>query len=144
MHLNIRTCLSWLAINIFPLAAFADPSSGSHHIAGTDNPITFPYVLQILASFFAVVAFILFLAWLMRKSGRFGAAGDRRIKVISSMSLGMREKIVLVNVDGVNIVVGVAPGQIRTLHVSAGEVHDDSVVNEGNDVFGRLIGKFLK
>jgi flagellar protein FliO/FliZ len=144
MNSMIRKIIILLSLNLIPLIATADISAGIHHNAGADNPITFPYILQIIASFIAVVVFILFLAWLMRKSGRFGSVGNKRITIISSMSLGMREKIVLVNVDGVNIVVGVAPGQIRTLHVATGKEHDEPLTNDDRDGFGRLLGKFLK
>ena len=144
MSFLIRKCLSCLALSLIPMAALADIATEKHRIAGAENPISFPYILQIFGSFIAVVAFILFLAWLMKKTGRFSASGNRNIKIISSMSLGMREKIVVVNVEGVNIVVGVAPGQIRTLHVSPGTVQDDAVSGESGEGFGRIMSKFLK
>lgn len=138
-----KSALLCMTAYIMPLVAQADLPAVSRHIAASDNPISFPYILQIGISFVAVVAFILFLAWLMKKSGRFGTAGNRGIKVISSLSLGMREKIVLVNVNNVNIVVGVAPGQIRTLHVLAGTIPEE-MIGDSDDGFGRLMGKFLK
>jgi len=126
-----------------PLAAEADIPTVSRHFTDVDNPVGSHYILQIATSFIAVVAFILLLAWLMKKTGRFGTTNNANIEIISSLSLGIREKIVLVKVNDVNIVVGVSPGQIRTLHVLTGTLQD-AAINNDNDGFGRLIGKFLK
>ena len=38
------------------------------------------------------------------------------LKVISGVAVGQRERIVLVEVNDTWLVVGVAPGQVRTLH----------------------------
>lgn len=146
MHSTIRKVLSWFTLLLLPaVTVAADISSNNHHIAGSDNPIGFSYVLQIIASFVAVIAFIIMLGWLMRKTGRFGAANNKTFRIVSSMSLGMREKIVLINVEGVNIVVGVAPGQIRTLHV-LGNIPDkeDADRTKDSDRFGRIIENFMK
>ena len=64
------------------------------------------------------------------------------------MSLGMREKILVIEVGGENIVVGVAPGQIRTLHVLDGNVelakNSDVKSHIENRGFKQLIDKFSK
>jgi len=64
------------------------------------------------------------------------------------MSLGMREKILVIEVGGENIVVGVAPGQIRTLHVldSNAELANKNDVksHSENRGFKQFIDKFSK
>ena len=91
------------------------------------SPMSVSYMIQILVSFLIVISVIFALAWLMRRTGRFSYGSKQTIKIKSSMSLGMREKILLVEVGGVNILVGVAPGQVRTLHVL-------DEMEEGNDI----------
>jgi len=39
------------------------------------------------------------------------------VQVLGGVSLGTRERAVLLSVDGTRLLVGVAPGQVRTLHV---------------------------
>lgn len=118
------------------------------HLASVQSPMSISYVVQILISFLFVIGFILLLAWLMRRTGRFGSGSSQIIKIISSMSLGMREKILIVEVGGVNIVVGVAPGQVRTLHVIEGNIENvnkeitKGFVDRGG--FKQLIEKFSK
>jgi flagellar protein FliO/FliZ len=117
-------------------------------LASVESPMNLSYVAQILISFLLVIGFIFFMAWMMKRSGRFGYGSGQTIKIISSMSLGMREKILVIEVGGENIVVGVAPGQIRTLHVLDGNVEltnkDDIKSHTENRGFKQLIDKFSK
>jgi len=137
------SCLALCALPTLSLAAGAMPEG--RHLA-SEGGISFGYMLQILFSFVAVIAFIFGFAWLMRRSGRFGAAGSGRgLRIVSSLSLGMREKIMVVNVGEKNIVVGVAPGQIRALYVMEGEAGPSEAPATGKGGgFGPLLGRFLK
>ncbi|MDM0074594.1 flagellar biosynthetic protein FliO [Variovorax sp. J2P1-59] len=65
----------------------------------------------------AVVLGLIFLcAWLARRFGlqRFG--GGHVVKVVSSSSVGQRERVVVVEVGATWLVLGVTPSQINTLH----------------------------
>jgi flagellar protein FliO/FliZ len=137
------------ALSLIPQAGIAEAvKKPVAPLVSAENPISFSYVLQILVSFFLVLGFILLMAWLMRRTGRFGHGGGQIIKIISSISLGMREKIILVEVGSVNILVGVAPGQIRTLHVLGGGVEikneDEGKSDSHHRGFKQLIDKFSK
>lgn len=66
----------------------------------------------------AVLLLILALAWLFKRFGsRLPLAGRGPVQVLGGVSLGTRERAVLLSVDGTRLLVGVAPGQVRTLHV---------------------------
>lgn len=91
-----------------PLAALADTATAPGVSAGT-------YVQAMLA-LALIVSLLIGTAWLARKvsGGRgFGQAGMR---VVGGVALGPRERIVLVEVGDTWLVVGIVPGQIRTLH----------------------------
>jgi len=64
-----------------------------------------------------VLGLIAALAWGLRRFGRVPVGGRGAVKVLGGVSLGNRERAVLLSVDGVRLLVGVAPGQVRTLHV---------------------------
>ena len=63
-----------------------------------------------------VVGLILACAWLARRFGlqRFG--GGQLVKVVSSTAVGQRERVVVVEVNGQWLVLGVTPQNINTLH----------------------------
>lgn len=64
-----------------------------------------------------VLGLIALLAWGLRRFGRVPAGGRGMVQVLGGVSLGNRERAMLLSVDGVRLLVGVSPGQVRTLHV---------------------------
>jgi flagellar biosynthetic protein FliO len=122
--------------------------NGGRHAAAVGSPMSFSYVVQIFISFLVVIGFILLMAWLLRRTGRLGHGDGQIIKIVSSISLGMREKIMVVEVGTEHIVIGVAPGQIRTLHILEGEMEAkrklDVKDNSDRRGFRQLIEKFSK
>lgn len=66
-------------------------------------------LLVILAVIFAV-------AWLLRRAGGPGGLSGQRLKVVSSIAVGQRERVVLVQVEKTWLVLGVGGGQVNRLH----------------------------
>ena len=137
-----------LFLYIYPNISVAEVlAKQGANTTGMEGPMSYSYVVQILISFLVVIAFILILAWLMRRTGRFGYGNRQIIKILSSISLGMREKILLIDVAGEKFVVGIGPGQIRTLHVldSNVKLNDDELRSQvKNTGFKQIIDKFTK
>lgn len=78
---------------------------------------------QVVFGLLLVLVVIAVLAWLYRRQGGFRPASNPQLSVMASLSLSARERLVLVRVCGVQLLLGVAPGQIRTLHV-LGEISE--------------------
>jgi len=74
-------------------------------------------VLQILAGLAVILGLILGMAWFMRRLGGLPGTGGGALKVLGGVSLGQRERVVLLQAGDQQLLIGVAPGQIRTLHV---------------------------
>lgn len=65
---------------------------------------------------FGVIVLILALAWLARRAG-FGQQGQRgAMRVVDSTLLSARQRVVMVEVGGTWLVLGVSAGEIRMLH----------------------------
>lgn len=64
-----------------------------------------------------VIALILGLAWVLKKYGRLPSHNLVDMKVLGGLSLGTREKAILIEVDNKRLLVGVTPGHIQTLYV---------------------------
>lgn len=67
--------------------------------------------------------------WGVHKFGGLHASGAGKMRVVGGLSLGMREKVILLQVGKKQLVLGVTPGRIQTLHVLEGDdclVRDDS------------------
>jgi len=89
-------------------------------------------LLETAAGLVLVLLLILGLAWLVRRFGRFPGLAHGAVQVLGGVSLGPREKAILLSVQGMRLLVGVAPGNIRTLYVIGEEMRhaevDDSAV----------------
>lgn len=74
-------------------------------------------LLQAGLGMLMVLGLIFACAWLARRFGlqRFGGGGQV-VKVVSSASVGQRERVVVVEVAGTWLVLGVTSHQVHTLH----------------------------
>ncbi|MCK5189606.1 MAG: flagellar biosynthetic protein FliO, partial [Methylococcales bacterium] len=59
--------------------------------------------------------------FLLRKANKFSVTGSGKMTVLGGLSLGMREKVILLQVGKKQLILGVTPGRIETLHVLEGE-----------------------
>ncbi len=64
-----------------------------------------------------VLAVIFACAWLVRRMNGLSGMNNQAMKVVSVMALGTRERIALIEVGGQQILIGITPTAIRTLHV---------------------------
>ncbi|KTC86408.1 flagellar biosynthetic protein FliO [Legionella brunensis] len=102
-----RFCLFWM---LFPVTVWANNK------AGNSPSITNGELLRVMAGLLLVVGVIVFLSWLLRRVNSAGLGNTNGFKVIVSMSLGTREKIMLVNIGNRFLLLGVTSGSINTLH----------------------------
>jgi len=79
------------------------------------NPVGAGHLLQVFLGLVLVLALVLATAWMLRRVGRVPGLSNQAIKMIGAAAVGTRERVVLLEVSGTWILVGVAPGQIRSL-----------------------------
>ena len=77
-------------------------------------------LLIVLSVFFLCV-------WGVRKLTGLTVSGAEKIRVVGGLSLGLREKVMVLQVGKKQLVLGVTPGRIETLHVLEG---DDCLIKE--------------
>lgn len=63
-----------------------------------------------------IVSLLIGAAWLARKISGGKKFGRSDMKIIGGVALGPRERIVLLEIGNQWLVIGIVPGQIRTLH----------------------------
>ena len=80
-------------------------------------------LVQLLLGLLLVIGLIFLLAWLMRRVQQIGPRGGQVIKVVASQALGPRDRLVLVQVGGEQILLGLSAGRISPLHVLSEPVH---------------------
>jgi flagellar protein FliO/FliZ len=105
-------CLSAAAVLPTVPTAAAEPVRSSFGAAG---------LLQAGLGLAFVVAMIFGCAWVARRFGLQQTGSGRLLKVVSSAMVGQRERVVVVEIGGQWLVLGVAAGQVRPLHSMAAQ-----------------------
>ena len=72
---------------------------------------------EVAFALIVVLAAIFAIAWLLRRMRIVGNRVGGAIDVLANVQLGQKERAVLLKVGSTQILVGVAPGQVNTLHV---------------------------
>ncbi|MCF6202786.1 MAG: flagellar biosynthetic protein FliO [Methylococcaceae bacterium] len=89
--------------------------------------VTSDHVMSWALGLIIVIALFFACIWLMRKMGALPENSKQKMRVIAGLSLGGREKVMLVQVGEKQIVLGVSPGRINNLLVLE---ENDRVVQE--------------
>ncbi len=97
-------------------AMAAGKSAGSTVASQTLAMHPSDYFLQILLSLIFILLIIFFAAWFLKRTALVNGAADGQLKVIGGVSLGQREKVVILQVGQEQILVGVTTTHITKLH----------------------------
>ncbi|MEK6748920.1 MAG: flagellar biosynthetic protein FliO [Pseudomonadota bacterium] len=82
--------------------------------------------LKVLFALLITLLFIAGIAWFARRYQRFSAP-TQVIKILGGVSLGQRERAVLIQVGDVQLVLGVGSGSVNTLHVMSTPVQPSPI-----------------
>ena len=89
--------------------------------AGSTAPVASGQALQVVLGLCVVLGMIVAAAWAARRLQAIRPQGSGHIRIIEGMALGTRDKLLLVEVDGRRVLLGLSAGRIATLHSFSGE-----------------------
>ena len=95
-------------------------------------------MIKITLSLLLVLAAIVTVAWLLKRMNVAQQGRGNLLKVIGSVAVGQRERVVLIEIGESWLLVGVGPGQIRTLHTLA-KGDTASPRPEADNQFGKML-----
>ena len=120
------------------------------HPAYTPPPaVSSGNIVQIIFSLLLVLAAIALVAWLLKRVNSSQLGSGNLLKILGSIAIGQRERIILVEVKDTWLVVGIGPGQIRTLHTlqkQEGSNTESSSLNPppSENKFANLLSSILR
>lgn len=85
------------------VGTISDASTGQH------------YLMQLTSGLVIVLLCIIVLAWLAKRFNRLQSTPDGSLEIVSGLSVGARERIVLVKAGRRHLLIGVSPGQVSAL-----------------------------
>ena len=101
--------LSLKAAAIIPTAVPSAATESTRGVGGAG-------ILQALLGLAFVIGLIFFCGWAAKRFGLRQPGSGTLLKLISSVSLGQREKVVVIEVGATWLVLGVTPTQVNLLH----------------------------
>ncbi len=96
-------------------------------------------ISKVLLGLLLVIAVFLFSAWLLKRLQLGVNPQHSQMKTLAAMALTNRERVMLVEVAGVQMILGVAPGSVTALHV-----FDTPVVPTSDDQNAGFAGKLAQ
>ncbi|MEC4721361.1 flagellar biosynthetic protein FliO [Noviherbaspirillum sp. CPCC 100848] len=116
---RIPIALAMLATSIAQAAEQAAAPAATAAAAATTataaSPASAGSLLQVLLGLVAVLALMAGGVWLLKRMGVAGTANGNVARVVGGVSVGNRERVLVVEVADQWIVVGVAPGRVSAL-----------------------------
>ena len=101
------------------------------------------YLLQVIGSFVVVILLLIGVLLLLRRFNGVSSQMSGNMRVISSVGVGQRERVVLLQVGVEQILIGVGPGNVRKIHAFDQPVVEASPSTTPNfsDVWKVVMGK---
>jgi len=112
----LRRILAGLAV-VSPGLVLAASEKGTAVAELPQSPLGVGAMMQTMGGLLLILVVIFALGWLFRRFGKLPQAGKGMVTVLGGVSLGPRERAVVLQVGEIRILVGVAPGRVQTLHV---------------------------
>jgi flagellar protein FliO/FliZ len=98
-------------------ALLASASARAAGVPSAPQLFSGAYLAQVLGSLLLVFLCLFAVIYLLRRFNRIGSVQGMPLRVLGSASVGTREKIVLIEAGSEQLLIGVAQGSVRTLHV---------------------------
>lgn len=105
--------LAALCLAALPLPA-AEPASNPSPLGA--QPLGAGYVIELIVGLAIVLTAVFVMAWVLRRMGHFSGSLGGSMKVLGGLSVGQRERVVLIQVGETQLLLGVAPGSVQRLH----------------------------
>ena len=117
---------------------------GAGRLGQAQDPMVMTSLWQLTLGLLLVLGLIVAIAWVLKRSGRFQMAAGGGLRILGGLSMGTRERVVLLQVGDTQLLVGVAPGRVQTLHIldkPLGSTGSAATIPGFSDHLGRLLNK---
>jgi flagellar protein FliO/FliZ len=110
----------------------------------SQSPDVTSSLLKVTGGLLLVILAILGSAWAYRRFGNMTPIANDALRVIGGVSMGAKERVVLMQVGEEQILLGVSPGRIQRLHVLEKNIDVGSEKTPENKSFSTQLNSALK
>ena len=106
-----------ISLSVFELPAIPAIAQEAAPAVSPSSLFTGDYLLQVVGSFVVVILLLVAVLVMLKRFNGVSSSIGGDMRVVSSVGVGQRERAVLLQVGEQQVLVGVGPGNVRTLHV---------------------------
>lgn len=109
---------SAVAQSVSPVAANQPNTNPYYQNANSNSPQigSGGHLLNVTLGLMLIIGLIFGLSWFVKRFSQGPFSGNSHLKIIATMPLGTRERIVLIDAGGQQLLLGITPTHINTLH----------------------------
>jgi len=125
---------------------YASAATGKEKPPGplVSDPIGFGDFAQMFLGLIVVVAAIFVMAWAIRRMGNIQTSVSGSLKILGGISLGQRERAIILQVGEKQLLLGVSPGHIKTLYVLEEPIASTTHIESQDESFAQKLQSILK
>lgn len=97
------------------------------------------HLVNVTLALMGIIGLIFAISWFVKRFSQGAFSANAHIKVVSAMPLGTRERIVLIDAGGQQILLGITATNINTLHVFETPIVVDAQVDNQSDFSRKLM-----
>ena len=124
--------------------ARAANAQAPNNVLAAQAPSAAGSLFQTILSLGFVIALLVGLAWLLKRFGPKHITGGSKLKLVGALSVGARERILLVEVGEQWIVVGASPGRMNALATMPRQESDETELAGAQPVPGANFAEWFK
>jgi len=111
----MRACFI-IALQFLASVLYAATDETSKSIPSVPDPVGVGDFFQVFLGLAIVVIAIVAMAWIIKRTGYVNTRANGQLKVVGGLTLTQRERLLLIQVGKKQLLLGVSPGGISTLH----------------------------
>jgi len=115
-----------------------------NNVLAAQAPSAAGSLVQTILSLGFVIALLVGLAWLLKRFGPKHITGGTTVKLVGALSVGARERILVVEVGEQWIVVGASPGRMNALATMPRQEIDESTLAGAQPIPGANFAEWFK
>lgn len=139
----MRTCF-FLAIQFFASAIYAAPDETIQANSAVPDPVSVGDFFQVFLGLAIVIIAIIAMAWIIKRTGYVNTRANGQLKIIGGLTLTQRERLLLVQVGNKQLLIGVSPGRISTLHELEENIDVHAEVKPSMESFAHKLQSLLR
>lgn len=97
------------------------------------------HLMNVTLALMGIIGLIFAISWFVKRFSQGTFSANAHIKVLSAMPLGTRERIVLIDAGGQQLLLGITSTNINTLHVFETPIAIDNKVDPQSDFSRKLM-----